>query len=183
MFGKAMTVALSLGLAFVGLTTRSAAQEYGVDRPGQDYTSFDLSGNNPAACHQACRSDAQCRAWTYVRAGVQGPNSRCWLKNGVPGAVRNDCCISGVMEAAASLSSPKLVCAREVDKGAAFAELRIRNFGPAPVAPRTSIDFRLSTGETGSVVSDGIAPGSSELHQTNKRASDPAFTCTATARP
>jgi hypothetical protein len=31
-----------------------------------------------------------------VRPGIQGNSGRCWLKDSVPGAVRNNCCTSGV---------------------------------------------------------------------------------------
>ncbi|MFI5014170.1 MAG: PAN domain-containing protein [Hyphomicrobiales bacterium] len=76
----------------------SAAQtfERGVDRPGADYTSFDLRGG-PRACQAACGRDGQCAAWTYVRAGFQGPLPRCWLKGSVPPATGNGCCVSGIM--------------------------------------------------------------------------------------
>jgi hypothetical protein len=73
-------------------------QEVGVDRPGQDLKpGFDLASDNPQLCKTACDADPNCRAYTYVKPNtIQGPNPRCWLKSGVPAAVRNDCCISGV---------------------------------------------------------------------------------------
>jgi hypothetical protein len=75
---RMMLAACLLALAvFVPQGHRTAAQEYGVDRPGQDYLSFDLSGANPAECYQACARNSMCRAWTYVQAGVQGPKPRC----------------------------------------------------------------------------------------------------------
>jgi hypothetical protein len=70
--------------------------ERNVDRPGGDYTSFDLRGG-PRACQAACGRDGQCAAWTFVRAGVQGPLPRCWLKGSVPPPTGNDCCVSGIM--------------------------------------------------------------------------------------
>jgi hypothetical protein len=65
-------------------------------RPGSDYTSFDLSEANPSRCRNACATDVNCRAYTYMKPGVQGPKARCWLKNGVPAASKHSCCISGV---------------------------------------------------------------------------------------
>ena len=41
-------------------------------------------------------SEDQCKSWTYVKPGIQGPNARCWLKSATPGAKANNCCISGV---------------------------------------------------------------------------------------
>jgi 1-phosphatidylinositol phosphodiesterase len=66
------------------------------DRPGSDYRSFDLRAPRPETCRDTCWSDPQCRAFTYVRPGVQGPNARCALKNVVPPARPADCCLSGV---------------------------------------------------------------------------------------
>jgi hypothetical protein len=69
--------------------------EPGFDRPGQDYKNFELdSGAN--TCEFACTSDSQCKAWTYVKPGVQGAKARCWLKSGVPPLVSNGCCVSGL---------------------------------------------------------------------------------------
>jgi hypothetical protein len=64
------------------------------DRAGSDYRSFDLT--NPGECQLACNQQRTCRAWTYVRPGVQGSNAKCHLKNAVPPATPNACCISGV---------------------------------------------------------------------------------------
>jgi len=72
------------------------AFERGFDRGGSDYRSFDLPAPNPEICRDACYSEAQCVAFTYVHPGVQGPNARCWLKGSVPMARPNSCCISGV---------------------------------------------------------------------------------------
>ncbi|HEY7370897.1 MAG TPA: PAN domain-containing protein [Polyangia bacterium] len=66
------------------------------DRPGHDLRGFDLREPRPELCREACWRDPQCRAFTYVRPGVQGPTARCWLKNPVPPARINDCCLSGV---------------------------------------------------------------------------------------
>jgi 1-phosphatidylinositol phosphodiesterase len=66
------------------------------DRPGSDYRSFDLRESRPELCRDACMSERQCRAFTYVRPGAQGPQARCGLKNAVPPARPNDCCLSGV---------------------------------------------------------------------------------------
>ena len=78
--------------------------ENNTDRPGGDYANFDLapgddfqSGTAQRAhdCQSACYRDIQCMAWTYVKAGVQGPNPRCWLKNKIPQHRHGNCCVSG----------------------------------------------------------------------------------------
>jgi hypothetical protein len=70
--------------------------EYGTDRPGSDYHSFDLPSARPEDCRDACMNDGRCAAFTFVNPGVQGPHARCWLKNPVPNAGPNQCCVSGV---------------------------------------------------------------------------------------
>ena len=70
--------------------------ERDTDRAGQDYKNFDLASPEPMLCANACMGEAKCKAWTYVKPGVQGNSARCWLKNSIPGASPNDCCVSGV---------------------------------------------------------------------------------------
>jgi hypothetical protein len=70
--------------------------EDNIDRPGMDYRSFDLPAADPKLCSSACESEAQCRAYTFVRPGVQGSQARCWLKSDVPNPGNSTCCISGV---------------------------------------------------------------------------------------
>jgi hypothetical protein len=76
--------------------TPTAGFESDTDRPGMDYHNFDLSEAQPELCRQACMQELQCKAFTYVKPGVQGPGARCWLKSGVPASVNSSCCISGV---------------------------------------------------------------------------------------
>lgn len=92
-----------LAVAFFALwaPTQVAAQanpnfEYGIDRRGGDYRSFDLQFDAPGLCAGQCAQESQCRAWTYVRPGVQGPKARCWLKNVVPAPLRDGNVISGL---------------------------------------------------------------------------------------
>jgi PAN domain len=83
------------------------AQEEGVDRPGENYKSLELPSADPALCRKACDDDVQCRAYSYVKPGVQGPSARCWLKSAVPPAVQDDCCVSGVKAASAPVPTTK----------------------------------------------------------------------------
>ncbi len=70
--------------------------EWNTDRPGSDFKFFALSIDDPNICRNACMNEAGCRAWTYVRPNIQGPNPMCWLKNSIPKAVKNKNCLSGV---------------------------------------------------------------------------------------
>lgn len=76
---------------------RSFTVEYDTDRRGGDYKDFDLPQPRYESCRDACANDANCRAYTYVKPGGQGPNARCWLKSSVPSPASGlSCCISGV---------------------------------------------------------------------------------------
>lgn len=74
----------------------SLTVENDTDRRGGDYKNFDLSQPRFELCRDACANDSNCRAYTYVKPGGQGPNARCWLKSSVPAAGASGCCISGV---------------------------------------------------------------------------------------
>ncbi|MEA3061589.1 MAG: peptidyl-Asp metalloendopeptidase [Sphingomonadales bacterium] len=70
--------------------------ENNVDRPGSDYRSITMATSDPRSCQAICDRDRQnCAAFTYVRPGVQGPQPKCYLKNKVPAAAANNCCVSG----------------------------------------------------------------------------------------
>jgi hypothetical protein len=74
-----------------------AGIEWNVDRPGSDFSNFNLPRADPGLCAEACARDSRCKAWTYVKPNtIQGPNPRCWLKYAVPRAVQRSCCVSGV---------------------------------------------------------------------------------------
>jgi PAN domain len=68
----------------------------GVNLSGADHSNFWVASAEPKLCQDACRSDAKCAAWTYVKPGAQGPQAQCWLKSRVPSATKNECCTSGV---------------------------------------------------------------------------------------
>lgn len=64
-----------------------------IDYPGNDIGH--IEGGDVAACQAACYNNLSCTTWTYVRPGVQGPQSRCWMKQSARNPVVNDCCTSG----------------------------------------------------------------------------------------
>ncbi len=69
--------------------------ELNTNRPGGDFRSFDLDEARPELCREACLQDPRCRAFTYVKPGVQGRLARCWLKDSRTRAEPAPCCISG----------------------------------------------------------------------------------------
>jgi len=76
--------------------------QVGIDRPGSDYRSFEMPQPDPGACQAICAREGPCRAWTFVRPGVQGPRARCWLKTSIPEPHDDGCCTSGVERAGES---------------------------------------------------------------------------------
>lgn len=76
-------------------TTAAGAMEADTDRMGSDLYGFPLTQADPAGCQSACMVNAQCMAWTFVKAGIRGPQAQCFLKNAAPPPSRNNCCVSG----------------------------------------------------------------------------------------
>jgi Ca-activated chloride channel homolog len=93
-----LTIAVDENSAAATDTASPGGMEMDTDRPGGcDYSHIIPSAADPEVCRNACQNDRRCRAWTYVRPDtVQGPQANCWLKESVPPAVPNECCVSGV---------------------------------------------------------------------------------------
>lgn len=51
---------------------------------------------NADACIKLCSDDVKCVAITFVKRGFQGKEPVCYLKNKVPPARKDDCCVSAV---------------------------------------------------------------------------------------
>ncbi len=80
-------------------TTQSSTPEFkgevDTDRKGQDYKVLELPQAIPKICNDACAADPNCKAWTYLKPNIYGPNAYCYLKSGVPPPTPNTCCVSG----------------------------------------------------------------------------------------
>ncbi|MCB2063318.1 MAG: PAN domain-containing protein [Novosphingobium sp.] len=93
--GSAASTATATGSSQVRASNR---YNIGINRPGGDYYSFPLSRASATLCRQACDADARCRAWTYVKPGVQDrTRAKCWLKSRAPAPKKDNCCTSGVV--------------------------------------------------------------------------------------
>jgi hypothetical protein len=77
----------------------------GYDRPGGDYSNFQVRGGDPAVCAARCEREGRCRAWSFSYPQTATAHAVCWLKNRVTPAVENQCCVSGVRGAA--VAEPK----------------------------------------------------------------------------
>lgn len=83
---------------FIGPNPEGFPFEWNTDRPGEDYTNFNMDPSQPPLlCEHACRKDRHCRAFSFIKPGVQGPYARCLLKHVAPPPVPNQCCITGVV--------------------------------------------------------------------------------------
>lgn len=76
--------------------TSHAGIQKGINLPGSDYRSFFQQRADPKICQRSCAAESRCKAWTYVKPGIQGSRSKCWLKHSVPRKVASSCCSSGV---------------------------------------------------------------------------------------
>ena len=101
---KRITIILSI-LIICGVCQKALAQgcvaikgTAGVCSRPTDYKGWDLRDPNPEICRRECAIDRECRAYTFVKPGVQTAAARCRLKNRVPPPVPSNCCISGVKE-------------------------------------------------------------------------------------
>ncbi len=78
---------------------RGGAVEFGIDRIGGDYRSFELPPDPTGrSCQTACQGEARCRAWTYARQGYGAASAMCFLKEHITRPQRKPCCISGVVK-------------------------------------------------------------------------------------
>jgi uncharacterized caspase-like protein len=90
--------------------------EADTDRPGLDYRR-QANIQSPEACATICAREEQCRAFTWVQAGVQGPEPYCWLKGTVPMPKAARFAVSGIKSFTADAvakppaSTPQDACA------------------------------------------------------------------------
>lgn len=77
-----------------GTSQSASSLEFNTNRYGGDFHSFEIADSDPRKCERACNDDRRYKSWSDVKPNVQGPNARCWLKNVVPRATPNSCCIS-----------------------------------------------------------------------------------------
>jgi hypothetical protein len=93
LFGACM-VAFAFLAAVIG--TQPALAQANFDRPGGDYHSGPVTSGDPADCALLCERDRRCRAWSFNYPTDTNNGAVCWLKNGVPARVQDNCCVSGV---------------------------------------------------------------------------------------
>jgi len=111
-----------------------SAMEQDTNRMGKDYRNFFLPTPDPAQCQAACAAEPHCRAWTYVKPGVQGSQARCWLKDSVPQPKRDKNCVSGLCSASAAPAAPGTVSPQ--------GQVGAGSTGPitgTPTAPRQAV--------------------------------------------
>lgn len=113
------------------LNPRAApGMEADTNRFGSDYRGFDA----PSAqlCRTACANETACRAWTWVKPGIQGPSGKCWLKNAAAAPSANACCVSG-------LRGPAPTTARRISPPA--IAVAPRQVLPGPGVSPAQLDF------------------------------------------
>jgi beta-lactam-binding protein with PASTA domain len=83
-------------------------QGAGLSRPSQYYKSLPIEPN-PALCKEACDKDPRCKAYTYVKPGVNGRQALCLLSSEVLPVVNNGRYISGVKGEIAQITGTIIV--------------------------------------------------------------------------
>lgn len=83
---------------------------------GGDYKNLVLMpGENCEKCMEECLKDPDCKAYTYVKPGVQGLNARCWLKSSVSTPVSDPNCTSGIKTITDKISEPDISYHENID--------------------------------------------------------------------
>lgn len=72
-----------------------ARAQVGFDRPGGDYSSFQVRTGDPVQCALRCEHEARCRSWSFSYPTGDGV-AVCWLKAGVPARIEEPGSVSGV---------------------------------------------------------------------------------------
>jgi hypothetical protein len=106
------------GSILTGLTlpvrAQDQTQQFGINRPGSDLGVVELSPRPPGEpdftgprgrCEPLCIGTRGCQSWTYVKANIQGPKERCWLKRGIPNAISDPNTVSGVIQQSLEFST------------------------------------------------------------------------------
>jgi hypothetical protein len=89
-------VVAALTAVLVPASASALTREFGYDRPGLvDYRSYDMANPRMVLYEYHCSLEAKCKAWTFVKPGVQGPQARCWLKYAVSALRKDPNCDSG----------------------------------------------------------------------------------------
>jgi len=91
---------LALGPPLLKFTT-----EQNVNLPGKDYRNFYVDGEF-RECEKVCAAEQpNCKAYTWIKPGVQGPKAVCWLKSSKPAEMVTDAnCVSGWIGVKPSMS-------------------------------------------------------------------------------
>src|SRR5260370_40123317 len=84
-----------MSLIFAVAMPASGFAQTNFDRPGGDYTHSEVASGDPADCALTCERDRRCRSWSFNYPTDAMIRAMCWLKNGVPARVQDNCCVSG----------------------------------------------------------------------------------------
>ena len=128
--------------AAVPFQSANITLENDTNRPGSDYRDFDIQAD-PNACRTACWNDSACRAYTYVKPGVQGQNAHCWLKNAVPNPSGSNCCVSGYKTSGGSDTSGLEVNINR--RGGDYSDFELRSNNPYDCRQACSNDARCAS--------------------------------------
>ena len=83
-------------LLLVVVAAPAVRAQVNYDRPGGDYTNFNVRPADPALCAARCDREGRCRAWAFRYPTAENANGICWLKSSVPPRIESPCCASGV---------------------------------------------------------------------------------------
>lgn len=88
-------LALCLTASLAG-PAKAQMLEPDTERPGATYMRGVIGMAGPEACWQLCAREKNCKAWTWQRPGIAGPQAVCQLKAAVMPGQKSPCCVSGL---------------------------------------------------------------------------------------
>ncbi len=109
---------LLLLLTWLYPQTCRAKIEQNSDLLGHNLSSFTMRAPDFRICQQACEQDRRCRAATYVKPGVQGPNARCYLKHTLVPRQPNNCCTTWIRDGKADTAITGAIKVKPLDQSA-----------------------------------------------------------------
>lgn len=92
-FFTLLTLCLTASLAG---PAKAQMLEQDMERPGATYHRTAMGMAGPQACWRMCANDQNCKAWTWQRPGIAGPQAVCQLKTAVMPGQKSPCCVSGL---------------------------------------------------------------------------------------
>lgn len=114
----------------------------GMDMPGNDLVTIDVSNSDARTCTQYCLANENCKGFTYAKAGSRGTSAKCILKAAVSKMVPAACCSSAVVDVMAMVTGNTGDISMADGPVAKLGDVGDVRSTPKPKNPGTNADTR-----------------------------------------